>query len=380
MDFSLTDEQLMFRDMFRDFAQKEVAKVATHTDEAEEPPRDLLKKAAAQGFLAAMIPEDFGGAALDPLSYALLLEEVAKVCMSTAVTLAAHNSFVASMIVKYGNDAQKERWLPKLAESLGALALTEPDAGMDTSRLATRAKLDGEAYVIDGVKTWVNNGGTAGTLLVVAQTTNGPAVFAIDSKTSGIKIGYREPTMGLRGVSINTMYLDRVHAPAIDRIGSEGEGAAIAQAAITNMQLAVAAMSLGCAEGAFELGRQFAVERKQFGVAVATKQALGNYFADTEIDVEALRHLIEYTTWLAGQGKAFKNEAVMARLFGAKVAREAANRMLQVHGGYGFSDEYIISRIYRDARALDFIGGTPQIGRVMIAQQIFESAGVMIRP
>src|SRR3989304_9411626 len=203
MDFSLTDEQLMFRDMFRDFAQKEVAKVATHTDEAEEPPRDLLKKAAAQGFLAAMIPEDFGGAALDPLSYALLLEEIAKVCMSTAVTLAAHNSFVASMIVKYGNDDQKERWLPKLAESLGALALTEPDAGTDTSHLAARAKLDGEAYLIDGVKTWVSNGGTAGTLLVVAQTTNGPAVFAVDSKTSGIKIGYREPTMGLRGVSIN---------------------------------------------------------------------------------------------------------------------------------------------------------------------------------
>jgi alkylation response protein AidB-like acyl-CoA dehydrogenase len=380
MDFSLTDEQLMFRDMFRDFAQKEVAKVAVHIDEAEEPPRDLLKKAAAQGFLAAMIPEDFGGAALDPLSYALLLEEIAKVCMSTAVTLAAHNSFVASLIVKYGNNDQKERWLPKLAESLGAWALTEPDAGTDTSHLATRAKLDGEAYVIDGVKTWVSNGGTAETLLVVAQTTHGPAVLAADSKTNGIKIGYREPTMGLRGVAINMVYFDHVCVPAIDRIGSEGEGLAIARAAITNMQLAVAALSLGCAEGAFELGKQFAVERKQFGVAIATKQALGNTFADTEIDVEALRHLIEHTAWLAGQGQAFKNEAVMARMFGAKVAREAANRMLQVHGGYGFSDEYAISRIYRDARALDFIGGTPQIGRVMIAQQVFESTGVTIRP
>jgi alkylation response protein AidB-like acyl-CoA dehydrogenase len=380
MDFSLTADQKMFRDLFRDFALKEVAKVAKHIDEAEEPPIDLLKKAAAQGFLAATIPEELGGAALDPLSYALLIEEIAKVCASTAITLALHNSLAVMPLILFGTDNQKQQWVPKFAESIGAFALTEPEAGTDANQLSTRARKDGDSYVIDGVKTWVSNAGIASTLTFIAETTNGPLAFIADTKTPGVKIGYREPTMGLRGVSINTVYFDHMIVPESDRLGNEGEGRHIAHEALAHMRLAIAALALGAAEGALALGRAFAIERKQFGVSIATKQAIGNYFADTEIDIEALRHMIEYTAWLIDQKKDYKQAALKAKTFGAKVARDAANRMLQVHGGYGFSDEYAISRIYRDVRALDIMGGTPQIARVLIAREIFEESGVKIKP
>jgi len=380
MDFSLTEEQAMFRDLFRDFAQKEVAKVAKHTDEAEEPPVALLKKAVAQGFLAATVPEDFGGAALDPLSYCLLLEEIAKECMSTAVTLAVHNSLVNATLVKYGTDAQKEKWLPLLAENLGAFAATEPDAGSDTSRIATRAKRSGGTYSLSGVKVWVSNAALAKVLLVLAQTEGGPTMFIVDPAAPGVKIGHREPTTGLRGVATNTVYFDFAEVTETDRLGDEGAGMSIAQAANTQLQLALAAAALGLAEGAVALGRAFAIERKQFGVSIATKQALGNYFADCEIEGEALRHLIEYAAWLASEGKDYALAALKAKMFGAKTARAAANLMLQTHGGYGFSDEYAISRLYRDAKALDFLGGTPQIGRVVIAQQVFADSGLAIKP
>jgi alkylation response protein AidB-like acyl-CoA dehydrogenase len=379
MDFSLTEEQIMFRDLFRDFAQKEVAKVSKHTDEMEEPPAVLLKKAAAQGFLAATVPEDLGGAALDLLSYSLLLEEIARECMSTAVTLAVHNSLVNATLVKYGSDEQKDKWLPILAENLGGFAATEPDAGSDTSRIAMRAKRNGDGYLLSGVKTWVSNAGQAKALLVLTRTEGGPAIFIIDPAAPGVKIGLREPTTGLRGVTINTVYFDFVELVEADRVGAEGDGLIIAQAANTHLQLALAAAALGLAEGAVALGRSFAIER-QFGVSIATKQGLGNYFADCEIEQEALRHLIEYAAWLAGEGKEYAHAALKAKMFGAKIARTAANLMLQVHGGYGFSDEYAISRLYRDAKALDFLGGTPQLGRVVIAQQVFADSGLAIKP
>ncbi|CAG0929941.1 butyryl-CoA dehydrogenase [Planctomycetaceae bacterium] len=380
MDFSLTEEQSSFRKLFRDFAAKEVAKVAKHTDESEEPPLDLFNKAAQQGFFAAMIPEDLGGAALDPLSYTLLIEELAKACMSTAITLATHNSLVVYPIVSRGNAEQKENWLSVLAENAGALALNEPDAGSDTSRLSTRAKRTTDGYVLNGVKTWVTNAGIAKLLLVIAQADGGPTAFVIDPATPGVKIGHREPTTGLRGVTFHTVYFDAVGIAEADRLGNEGEGLSLLQTALSHFQLAIAAAALGLDEHAVAQGRAFAIERKQFGVSIATKQGLGNYFADAEINAEVLRHQIEYAAWLYEQGKDFAAAALKAKLFGAKAARETANHMLQVHGGYGFSDEYTISQLYRDARALDLLGGTPQVGRIAVWQEVFADSGVVIKP
>ena len=387
MDFGLTEEQEMFRGMFRSFAQKEIAKVAEHTDKEEHVPPELLHKAAEQGMLGALVPDTFGGAALDPLSYTLMLEEIGKACMSTAVVIAQHTSLATQAVLDLGSDEQKERWLPALAsgEAVGAFALTEPEAGSDARAMTTQAIRDGDGYVLTGVKTWVGNAGIAGLFIVLA--TNDPKVngrgisaFVVEKDMPGLKVGHREPTLGVRGATYHTLYLDGVRVPEGNRLGGEGDGWKIASNSLDHMRLALGAAGLGLAQAAMDAGRSFAVERKQFGVPIATKQAIGDYFAETVIEIESLRHTLEYAAWLVEQKKPFSIEAAVIAVLGARAARNATNRMLQVHGGYGFSAEYSITRLYRDARGLDLMAGTPQIQRVLLAQDVFKDTGVKVAP
>ena len=387
MDFSLTEEQTMFRDMFRSFAQKEIAKVAEHTDKEQCVPPELTKKAAEQGMLGALVPDTFGGAALDPVSYALMLEEIGRACMSTAVVIAHHTSQATQAILDFGTDAQKEQFLPLLAsgEAVGAFALTEPDAGSDIKAVTTQAVRNGGEYVLDGVKTWVGNAGIAGLLVVFAVTDpkangRGISAFVIERDTPGLKVGHREPTLGLRGATYHTVYLDKVHVPEANRLGGEGDGRKIAHNCLDHLRVALGAAALGLAQSALDAGRSFAVERKQFGVPIATKQAIGDYFAETVVEIESLRHTIEYAAWLIEQKKSFGTEASIVSVLAARTARNATNRMLQVHGGYGFSAEYSITRLYRDARALDIMAGTAQIQRVLLARDVFENTGVKVAP
>jgi len=389
MDFSLTEEQQMFRDTFRRFAQKEIARLAEHTDKEEQVPLELLNKAAEQGMLGALVPDTWMGAALDPLSYLLMLEEIGKACMSTAVVIAQHTSQATQAILDFGTEAQKEQYLPLLAagEAIGAFALTEPDAGSDAQALSTRAapSANGDDYVLHGVKTWVGNAGIAGLFIVFAVSDpkangHGLSAFIVEKDAPGLKVGRREPTLGFRGATFHTVYLDGVRVPAANRLGEEGEGWKIARHSLDHVRLALGAAGLGLAQASLEAGRSFAVERKQFGVPIATKQAIGDYFAETAIEIESLRHLIEYTAWRVEQHQPFSPEASMITVLGARTARNATNRMLQVHGGYGFSAEYSISRLYRDARGLDLIAGTPQIQRVLLARDVFENTGVEVRP
>jgi len=387
MDFGLTDEQQMFRDMFRSFSQKEIAKVAEHTDKEEQLPPELLNKAAEQGMLGALVPDTLGGAALDPLSYTLMLEEIGKACLSTAAVICVHTSLATQAVLDFGSDEQKERWLPALAagEAIGSFALTEPDAGSDAQSVSTRVVRDGSDYVLTGVKSWAGNAGIAGLFVVFAATDpkangRGMSAFVLEKDMPGLKVGHREPTLGLRGATFHTVYLDGVHVPEANRLGGEGDGWKIASNSLEYVQLALGAAGLGIAQAAFDAGRAFAVERKQFGVPIATKQAIGDYFAETVIEIESLRHLIHYAAWLAEQKQSFASEAAIIKVLAARAARNATNRMLQVHGGYGFSAEYSISRLYRDARALDLMGGTPQIQRVLLAQHVFASTGVEVKP
>jgi len=387
MDFSLTEEQTMFRDMFRSFAQKEIAKVAEHTDKEQCVPPELTKKAAEQGMLGALVPDTFGGAALDPVSYALMLEEIGRACMSTAVVIAHHTSQATQAILDFGTDAQKEQFLPLLAsgEAVGAFALTEPDAGSDIKAVTTQAVRNGGEYVLDGVKTWVGNAGIAGLLVVFAVTDpkangRGISAFVIERDTPGLKVGHREPTLGLRGATYHTVYLDKVHVPEANRLGGEGDGWKIAHNCLDHLRVALGAAALGLAQSALDAGRSFAVERKQFGVPIATKQAIGDYFAETVVEIESLRHTIEYAAWLIEQKKSFGTEASIVSVLAARTARNATNRMLQVHGGYGFSAEYSITRLYRDARALEIMAGTAQIQRVLLARDVFENTGVKVAP
>jgi alkylation response protein AidB-like acyl-CoA dehydrogenase len=265
--------------------------------------------------------------------------------------------------------------------------------------LATRAVRDGEDYVLTGEKSWVGNAGIAGLFVVFAATDpadfagrrakanpqdaargRGMSAFVLEKDTPGFKVGHREPTLGLRGATFHTVYLDGVRVPATNRLGGEGNGWKIAKNSLNHIRLALGAAGLGIAQAALDAGRAFAVERKQFGVSIATKQAIGDYFAETVIEIESLRHLIHYAAWLAEQKQSFASEVAMITVLTARTAHNITNRMLQVHGGYGFSAEYSISRLYRDARAFDLMGGTSQIQRVLLARHVFEGTGVQVKP
>jgi alkylation response protein AidB-like acyl-CoA dehydrogenase len=382
MDFTLSEEQEMFRAMFRDFSAKEVAPKAEELDHEEKPPLDALRKAAQQGFLGATLPEDYFGAELDYVSYALLIETLAGDCMSTAVTLATHVSLVAMSILDFGTDAQKEEWLPPMAagEVMGAFALTEPDAGSDAKGIHSRAVLDGDDVVLDGVKTWVANGEIAGLFLVFARESEGIGAFLVPKDAPGLTVGYREPTLGLRSMTFNTLYLEGCRVPQTNRLGGLGEGWKVAQQARDRMAVVLAAAGLGVSENALEVAAQFATERVQFGVPIAQKQAIQSYVAEAMTEVEALRYLVYHAAWLVDQGGDFSFDASVVKAFGARVVRSVTDRMLQVLGGYGYMEDYPMARKYRDARALHIIGGPTELHDVQVAGQIFADLDLEIAP
>lgn len=382
MDFALSEEQRMFRDMFRTFAAKEVAPRAEEMDHAESMPKELLRKAVDQGFLGATIPEDYAGAALDNVSYVLLLENLATACASLAVTVATHVSLVAMSILESGTDAQKEEWLPAMAagEAIGAFALSEPDAGSDMLALETRAVPDGDEVVLDGVKTWVANGELAGLFLVFARGPQGVDAYLVPRDAPGLTIGYREPTLGLRSVYFNTVYLEGCRVPQTNRLGAPGDGAIIAKRAVDRMAVALAAVGLGLAESSVDVAAQYATERVQFGVPIGKKQAIQNYIANAYAETEALRYLVYRTAWLMDRGEDFSVDASVVKAFGARIARSVTNWMLQVLGGYGFMEDYPMARKYRDARILGIIGGPTEIHLFNIARHIFAQKDLEIVP
>ncbi|HID88194.1 MAG TPA: acyl-CoA dehydrogenase [Anaerolineales bacterium] len=382
MEFALSEDQRMFRNMFRDFAAKEIAPRAEEIDHEETLPQDILNKAVNQGFLGATLPEKYFGAELDGVSYAMLIEALAGACVSVALTVATHVSLVAMSILEHGTDAQKDEWLESMAagEVIGAFALTEPDAGSDGQAIATRAMPEGEEVILDGVKVWVGNGEIAGLFLVFARGPEGIDAYLIPRDTPGLTVGYREPTLGLRSMTFNTVYLEGCRVPSANRLGGAGEGWTVAQRALDRFAVAVAAAGLGVAADAIDVAAQFATERVQFGVPIAKKQAIQNYIAEAHVEVEALRYLVYRTAWLADQNRDFSTEASVAKVFGARVARNVTNRMVQVMGGYGFMEDYPMARKYRDARMLGLVGGPTELHAVRVAQHIFAQRDLEIAP
>ncbi len=382
MDFTFSEEQEMFLRLFRDFSAREVAPMAEEIDHEERPPLDVLRKAAQQGFLGATLPEDYFGAELDYLSYALLVETLAGDCMSVAVTLATHVSLVAMSILAHGTAVQKEEWLPLMAagEVIGAFALTEPDAGSDAQSLQTRATPDGDEVILDGVKTWVANGEIAGLFVVFARGTEGIEAYLVSGDTLGLSVGYREPTLGLRSVPFNTVYLEGCRVNQADRLGGPGQGWTIARQAQDRMAIALAAAGLGVSENAIDVAARYATERVQFGVPIAQKQAIQNYVAQAKTEVEALRYLTYRAAWLVDQGGDLSFDAAVVKAFGARVARSVTNRMVQVMGGYGYMEDYPLARKYRDARALHVIGQPTELHDFRVARQIFAALDVEIAP
>lgn len=382
MDFTLSEDQRMFQQMFADFCANEIRPRGEQIDHSEEPPLDLLDQAVDQGFWAALVPEEQDGAGLDVFTYMLMLEELARADLSTALILSVHNSLVVKPLLDHGSEDQTERYIEALAfgELLGAFALTEPGAGSDTLAIQTTASRHNGDYLLAGSKIWVCNASHAGLILLFARAAGGVTAFLVDANTPGLRVGYRERTLGLRGVSCNTLYLDDARVPAKNRLGEEGQGLTIALQAQDLSRLGVAALGLGASERALEEALQFSLEHVQFGAPIAQKQVIQTYIADAKAQIEALRFLIAHTAWLAQSGEAFSTQASIAKLFGSRTAQQVTDKMLQVHGGYGYMKEYTIERYYRDCRALEIIEGASQIQQVLIARALYAAEGLEIDP
>lgn len=376
MDYSFTEEQQMFCDMFADFVAKEVEPQAEHIDDQEAVPQGLLRKAAMQGFLAALLPEDYGGAALDSVSYILLLEEVAKSCMSLALTLHIHNSQVSRAILEFGSESQKEQWLPALAEgsALGAWAYAEPDAAtLDAMQVMARP-VDG-GYRLHGTKAWVSNASQAGLFVVFAQAPEGPTAFLVPAGVDGLKLGSRDKTLGMRGVQIHPLYFDDVLVEAGQVLGQPGDAQAVLDGVSDFSRLAMAAIALGGAQHALDLGVKFAIERIQFGSEIARKGAIQAYLADSAMEVETLRSQIYRGASLAEQGMLNREAAAIAKLWANRVAYNVGNRMIQTHGGYGYILDYPIGRVFRDCRTIEGIEGGNQSQQTAVARSLLAAQG-----
>lgn len=388
MDFALTEEQQMFQQLFRDFATKEVAKVADQTDKQEELPAKLIKRAASQGFLAALAPEEpYGGAGLDFTTYTLLIEAMAAECASLALLLHVHNGLALRTITQHGTDAVKESLLPEMAagERIGAFAMTEANAGSDPSRLRTTAAMEDGFYIVNGSKTWVSNGGLAGVYVIFAATDpaaggRGISAFVVPAESDGLVVGQREKTLGMRGASMTRLYLKDVRVPADHLLGAEGGGYRIALEALDYGRVGISAVAAGIARKVVELATRYSTERVQFGTAIANKQAIQMYLADAATEVQAAQWLVRHAAWLADRGQPFTQEAAMAKLFSGRMVGNVTNKMVQVHGGAGFSAEYPIERYYRDARAVELAEGTSQMQQIVIAGGLLGPFGIKVRP
>jgi butyryl-CoA dehydrogenase len=391
MDFALTEEQQMFQELFRDFAENEVAPLADEIDREERTPLETLKKAAEMEFMGLPFPEELGGAGIGAAGYCLLVEELAKACLATACCLGIHTSSGAMVVFLGGTDEQKSKYLVPLAkgDKIGAFCLSEPDAGSDLSSIRTTATRADDHYVLNGSKTYVANGDIAEVFTVFARTSSegaadGISGFIVEKGYPGLKVGRTERTMGIRGCHVVQIFFDDCPVPVENVLGGEEQGLGRGAETIAQTQnfgrLSMAATCLGAAEGAMEASVRFARDREQFGVPLAKKQAISWMIADMATEIEALRHLVYRTAWAFEQGEEYTRLAAMCKLFGSEAAWRIANKAVQLHGGAGYIKDLPIERMYRDARVTRILEGTSEIQRFAIAAGIFREQELLLEP
>jgi butyryl-CoA dehydrogenase len=377
MDLELNEEQRLVRDMVHDFAQAELAPHAAEVDENQEFPAENIRKMAELGLLGLPYPEEYGGGGGDYVSYAIAVEEIARACGSTALIYAAHVSLGCGPIYSFGTEEQKQKWLPRLCSGreLAAFGLTEPEAGSDAGATRTTAVRDRDSYILNGNKMWITSGAIASVVNSTAKTdphagTRGISCFMVEKGTPGFIPGKNEPKMGLKGSVTSALSFENCRVPAANLLGKEGEGFRQMLITLDSGRISIGAMALGLAQAAFDEAVSYAKQRVQFGEPIARFQAIQWMIADMATEIDAARMLIYRAAALKDAGKRFTKEAAMAKLFASEVAERAAFKAVQIHGGYGYSREYPVERIYRDQRLCSIGEGTSEIQRLVIARQV----------
>jgi len=379
MDFQLTEEQSLIRQTVRSFAEKEVAPSAAVRDEEERFDRELMfDRVAELGLAGIVFPEEYGGAGADYISYAIAVEELSRVCASTGVTLSAHLSLGANPIFLFGTEEQKRQYLVPLAEGskMGAFGLTEPSAGSDAGGTRTTAVLDGEEWVLNGSKIFITNGGEAEIYIVFARTDkktekhHGISAFIIEKGVPGFSFGKKEAKMGIRSSPTMELVFDNCRIPKGNLLGKEGEGFKVAMKTLDGGRIGIAAQALGIAQGAFEAAAAYARERKQFDQPIATFQAVQFMLADMATSIEAARLLVYQAAHRASAGLSYGKESAMAKLFASETAMEVTTKAVQVFGGYGYTREFPVERMMRDAKITEIYEGTSEVQRLVIGTAV----------
>lgn len=377
MDFRLTDDQLMMQKMVRDFVEEEVIPQAVITDETHEYPQALLRKMGELGLMGIPIPEEYGGAGADFLSYILAIEEIARGCASTAVILAVHTSVGTFPILYYGTEEQKQKYLPRLArgEIIGAFALTEANSGSDASSLVTTAERRGDHYVLNGSKRFITSAGHAGVYTVMASTDrskgpHGVTSFLVDANTPGFIIGKKEEKMGLHGSATCELIFEDAIVPVENRLGEEGQGFKVAMSLLDGGRIGIGAQGLGIGQAAFEAALAYSQERVQFKQAIVNFQGIQFMLADMATQLEAARLLVYQAAAKRVAGLPYSKEASMAKMFATDTAMKVTTDAVQIFGGYGYTKEYKVERYMRDAKITQIYEGTNQIQRVVIAKHL----------
>jgi len=374
MSAEMSERWDMIRSAAREFAEREIKPFAREHDERGEFPWPVMKKIAEVGYLGALIPEEYGGSGLDAVSYLIIIEEISKVCASTGVITSVHNSLVAGPIMKYGTEEQKRKYLPQLAkgERIGAFAATEPEAGSDLGALKTTAEKKGDVYVLNGQKTFITSGKDAGLIVVFAKTDpkaghRGISAFLVESPREGLEVGNVFNKMGINANVVTELYFKDVEVPAENLLGEEGQGFKIALSSLDGGRLGIAAQSIGIAQAALQESINYSKQRQQFGQPIAKFQAIQWMIADMATRIEAARRLLYHAAEKKDRGERFTVEAAMAKMFASDTAMFAADRAVQIHGGYGYIKDYTVERLFRDARITQIYEGTNEVMRLVIS-------------
>ena len=383
MDFSLKDHQKLIRDTVRQFMETEVRPFVKEFEKEERFPMEPLKKLGEMGCCGMLMPEPWGGAGLDTVSYALMLEEVARVFTAMSTAISVTNSAVQAPLLLFGNEAQKKKYIRRMAagETFGAFCLTEPAAGSDAAGIQTRAVRDGNVYKLNGTKTWVTNGSVAGVLLVFAKTDphaggKGISAFLVEPGFSGFRVGRHEDKMGQRSSPSVEILLNDCVVPVENRLGEEGQGLKIALSALDGGRIGIAAQAVGLAQGALEETVKYAKQRKAFGKSISEFQAIQWMIADMQTEIEAARGLVHYAAWLKdAHPTKVGASASKAKLYASEMVNRVVYKAVQVHGSVGYSRETDVERMYRDARVITIYEGTSEVQRMIIARDLLEKSG-----